>query len=205
MAKTKQKPPRGGEKGPPDSLNRREAAVLADVPLRFVHKAIEEQVIEPKRAPRPEESLDRGDVLAIALIARADLPLRVETKRRINEWVHGFPSDESFAETRELLLSDVMVLRSDAEFGQLAQRLYRYLDGRERHIEIDPEVQGGEPVIAGSRLPVRAVAERITRGDSIDELAEDYPDIPRDAFEAARIYAESHPRRGRPARPWRDA
>jgi uncharacterized protein (DUF433 family) len=179
--------------------------MLADVSLRSVDKAIEEKVVKPSRSSRQATLLDRGDVLAIALIARAGLPLRPQTKRRINEWVHGFPSEKAFEETKELLLSDVLVLRFDTEVHQLAERIYRYLEGRERHIETSSEIQGGEAVIAGTRLPVRAVAERLSRGDSIDSLSEDYPTIPRNAFDAARIYAESHPRRGRPARPWRDA
>lgn len=188
-----------------DSFNRREAAVLADVPLRSVDKAIEERVVKPRRSTRRGTILDRGDVLAIALIARTGLPLRPQAKRKINEWIHGFTSEKEFEETRELLLSDVLVLRSDAKFRHLAERVYRYLEGRERHIESNPGVQGGEPVIAGTRLPVRAVAERMDRGETVAELVEDYPEIPKEAFEAARIYAESHPRRGRPARPWRDA
>lgn len=191
--------------GPAHFLNRREAALLADVSLRSVDKAIEEKVVKPSRATRRGTLLDRADVLAIALIARAELPLSRPTKRRINEWIHGFPPEEAFEETRELLLSDVLVLRFDAELGQLADRLCRYLERRDRHIESSPEIQGGEPVIAGTRLPVRAVAERMRRGDSIENLAEDYPAIPREAFEAVRIYAEAHPRRGRPARPWRDS
>ena len=189
----------------PDSFNRREAAVLAGVPLRSVDKAIEEKVVSPRRSTRRGTLLDRGDVLAIALIARAGLPLRPQTKRRINEWVHGLPSEESFEETKELLLSDVLVLRADAEFGQLAGRVHQYLEGRERHIESNPEIQEGQPVISGTRLTVQAVAERLNRGDSIASLSEDYPGVPPEAFEAARIYAKSHPPRGRPARPWRDA
>lgn len=188
-----------------ESLNRREAALLAEVSLRSVDKAIEEKVVKPRRSPGQGTLLDRHDVLAIALIARAGLPLRPQTKRKINEWVHGFPPEESFVETRELLLSDVLVLRADTELRPLVDRLRYYLERRERHIESNSEIQGGEPVIAGTRLPVRAVAERLNRGDSIDSLAQDYPGIPTDAFEAARIYAEAHPRRGRPARPWRDA
>lgn len=179
--------------------------MLADVSLRSVDKAIEERIVKPSRARRQGTLLDRGDVLALALIARANLPLSRPTKQRINEWIHGFPPDEAFEETKELLLSDVLVLRFDAEFGHLAKRLAHYLENRESHIEVRPGVQGGEPVIAGTRLPVQAVAERLHRGDSIDNLVEDYPGVPSDAFEAARIYAAAHPRRGRPVRPWRDS
>lgn len=185
-------------------LNRREAAALAEVPLRSVNKAIEEEVLEPAQLAPRGRALDRWDVLTLALIARAELPLAPETKRRINEWVHGFPREDKFQEVRELLLTDVLVLRSDVEFGRLAERLYRYLDDRERYVDADPKVQGGEPVIVGTRLPVRTVAARLGAGDTIADLAIEYPEIPAAAFEAARIYAEAHPRRGRPARPWRD-
>jgi len=60
-------------------------------------------------------------------------------------------------------------------------------------------------MISGTRIPVRAVAERLKGGETIDDLLEDYPKVPRKGFEAALIYARAHPRRGRPARPWRDA
>jgi uncharacterized protein (DUF433 family) len=206
-AKARVKDRRGGATclDPAEFLNRREAAMLADVSLRSVDKAIEEKVVRPSRAKAQATLIDRGDVLAIALFARAEVPLSRSTKRRINEWIHGFPSEEAFEETKELLLSDLLVLRLDAEFGQLAGRLRRYLERRKSHIDTSPEIQGGEPVITGTRLPVRSVAERLRRGDPIASLAEDYPGIPMDAFEAARVYAEAHPRRGRPARPWRDA
>jgi uncharacterized protein (DUF433 family) len=48
------------------------------------------------------------------------------------------------------------------------------------------------------------VADRVADGDRVDVLKEDYPDIPKQAFETALIYAESHPARGRPRKPWRE-
>ena len=38
---------------------------------------------------------------------------------------------------------------------------------------------------------------------TIDDLIDDYPEVPREAFEAAEFYAWAHPLRERPsARPW---
>jgi len=186
-------------------FSRREAALLADVSLRSVDKAIEEKVIKPDRSPRQGPALDSGDVLAIALIARAGLPLHAQTKRKINQWVHGVVSEDTANEVKELLLSEVLVLRYDDDARELANRLYGYLQDRERFIESNPSVMGGEPVISGTRIPARAVAVRIDGGESIANLREDYPEVPQEAFEAALTYAQAHPRRGRPARPWRDA
>lgn len=188
-----------------ESFSRREAALLADVSLRSVDKAIEERVVKPSRSSKRVAALDSGDVLAIAMIARAGLPLRAETKRQINQWVHGFLAEDKVDEAKELLLSEVLVLRYDNDARELAERLFAYLETRERFIESNPSVMGGEPVISGTRIPVRAVAVRIDGGESIADLREDYPKVPQEAFEAALTYAQAHPRRGRPARPWRDA
>src|ERR1035441_5874686 len=70
-------------------------------------------------------------------------------------------------------------------------------------VEADPSIRGGEPVIRSTRLGVRAVAQRLDHGDTIGTLAEDYPHIPAEAFLTAYTYARAHPRRGRPAKPWR--
>lgn len=177
---------------------------MAGVSLRAVDKAIEEKAVKVKRTDRHGTLLEKADVLSIALFARAGLPLGPRTKQRINKWVHGCLAGEAFGEPEELPLSDIVVLRSDEAFRRRVEEVRRYLDGRERYIERQPEVHGGAAVVAGTRLPVRSVAERLDRGETIDDLLEDYPGTPRDAFDAARIYAEAHPRRGRPARPWRD-
>ena len=186
----------------PPRFTRREAALFAEVPLRSVDKAIEERVIKPRRVRRAPV-LDSGDVLAIALLARARLPLSAKAKREVNRWVHGIVED-SADQLAELLLSEVLVLRYDETARELAARLSEYFENRERFIASDPEVMGGEAVIAGTRIPVRAVAARLDGGELLSDLREDYPGVSRAAFEAARTYAKAHPRRGRPARPWRD-
>jgi uncharacterized protein (DUF433 family) len=183
-------------------LNRREAAFLADVPLRAVDKAIEEKVARPRRARLRGTALDSDDTVAIAVIAKAGVPLGPSMKKQIRSWTPTFRKQISKAS--ELALSDVVVVRPDSSLRKIARSVDRYLEDRERHIESNPEVRQGEPVIAGTRLPVHAVAERLQRGDSIEQLTEDYPGVPKRAFETARIYAEAHPRRGRPARPWRE-
>lgn len=185
-------------------FTRREAAVLAGVPLKTVDKAIEEKAIKVRRLKKAGTLLDADDVMALAVIGRAGLPLKSQTKRKIRRWLHEAQPYGS-GKAPELSLSDVVVIRLDPEFGALVDQMMRYREDRARFIESNPEIRQGEPVIAGTRLPVRAVAERVKGGDTIDDLIEDYPYIPRKAFQVALIYAQSHPRRGRPARPWRDA
>ena len=59
-------------------------------------------------------------------------------------------------------------------------------------------MQGGRPVIKGARLTVSAIYGRLSSGDTLESLLEEYPEIPREAFEAAFLYGKTHPRVGRP-------
>jgi uncharacterized protein (DUF433 family) len=185
-------------------FSRREAALLAGVPLKTVDKAIEEKIVKARRSRNAGTFLDADDVMALAVIGRTGLALRSQAKRKIRRWLQEAQPYAS-AKKPELQLSDMVVIRLDPAFRDAFKQLSSYREGRERFIESNPEIRQGEPVIVGTRLPVRAVAERVKGGETINGLIEDYPKIPRQAFEAALIYAQTHPRRGRPARPWRDA
>jgi len=184
-------------------FSRREAALLAGVPLKAVDKAIEERVLKARRS-KAGISLDTDDVMTLALLGRAGFPLRAQAKRKIRRWLQ---ESQPYASSNkpELPLSDVVMIRLDPATRAAFKGLSRYWEGRKRFIESTPEIRRGEPVISGTRVPVRAVAERVRGGETIDDLIEDYPKISRRAFEAALLYAQAHPRRGRPARPWRDA
>jgi len=184
-------------------FSRREAALLAGVPLKAVDKAIEEKIVKARRSKPGGTLLDADDVMALAVIGRAGVPLRSQAKRKIRRWLQE-AQPYGPEKSPELQLSDVVVLRLDPGFRDAFTQLSSYREGRERYIESNPEIRQGEPVISGTRIPVRAVAERVKGGDVIDDLIEDYPKVPRKAFEAALIYAQAHPRRGRPVRPWRD-
>jgi uncharacterized protein (DUF433 family) len=73
-----------------------------------------------------------------------------------------------------------------------------------RWIEIRPEVQGGTPVIRGTRITVYSVLGQLDDGDTIDVLVEDNPDIPKEAFEAAAANARENPFVEDPGgKPWR--
>ncbi|MEI7535448.1 MAG: DUF433 domain-containing protein [Verrucomicrobiae bacterium] len=44
---------------------------------------------------------------------------------------------------------------------------------------IDPEILGGEPCFAGTRVQVRALLDYIEGGDTLDEFLEQYPTVSR--------------------------
>ena len=62
------------------------------------------------------------------------------------------------------------------------------------YLEIDPEVMGGEPVIRGTRMPVRGLARIIEAGGTTEQLVEDFPSVPVEAHEFAVAWAAANPR-----------
>jgi uncharacterized protein (DUF433 family) len=127
----------------------------------------------------------------------------VKAKQLVRQWIS---EERPFARSGEqmLKLSEVIVLRLPDPAREIVAEAEAYAADRDRLIVSDPHIFGGQPVIAGTRIPVHTVAERLDSGDTIDVLAEDYPHVDTRAFEVAVRYARTHPRRGRPVKPWRD-
>ncbi len=46
-------------------------------------------------------------------------------------------------------------------------------------IERNPEILGGTPVFAGTRVPVRILMEHLEAGDRLDEFLTDFPTVSR--------------------------
>ena len=55
-------------------------------------------------------------------------------------------------------------------------------------IVIDPEVCGGRPIVAGTRLRVSDVLDALASGDTIDELLADFPYLTREDITACLAY-----------------
>ena len=47
-------------------------------------------------------------------------------------------------------------------------------------IDRNPEILGGTPVFAGTRVPVRILMEHLEAGDRLDEFLVDFPSVSRD-------------------------
>jgi len=53
----------------------------------------------------------------------------------------------------------------------------------------DPAILGGKPIIAGTRISVQLLLEKVRDGWTIDDLLDDYPHLTRDQIVAALTYA----------------
>ncbi len=173
-------------------ITRNEAVELSGTSAAVLNKAIEAKLVPTvKRRQRGLVRAQDVSVLTLFYYLRAIGVAPTGTqKRRLVEWARSTES--------EFELSEAVVVRRPAEVIRAQKATERYIDQRERFLEIDPQVQGGEPVIKGTRIPIRGLAKQIGQGETLEVLGREYDYVDPDAFEFAVRWARANPRRGRP-------
>jgi uncharacterized protein (DUF433 family) len=193
----------------PADLTPREVAELAGVPKRAIEKAIEEKVLPVHTgkiaAMRLGKAADARRLLGVESVAyatlmrrlTADVTLTIAGKRKL---VKALKSHElSRLKTARIEIAPSVTADVGELAGEALERTDRYLKARETWIESVAGIKGGLPVIKGTRITVHSVEARLEHGDSLDEVAAENPDLPREAFEAAVLFAKAHPLAGRPS------
>jgi uncharacterized protein (DUF433 family) len=59
----------------------------------------------------------------------------------------------------------------------------------QKYIRCDPNVLCGKPVIAGTRISVELILEKLASGQTIEQILEDYPHLTEEAIRAAIAFA----------------
>lgn len=59
-------------------------------------------------------------------------------------------------------------------------------------VVIDPGVLGGEPVFAGTRVPVKSLFDHLEAGDSIEEFLDGFPSVKREQVIALLEESKAH-------------
>jgi len=184
------------------AFNRREVADLLGVSLQAIDKAIEQGVVI-RQQKHGETLIEREGLVVMAILGHAKVDLPVRVKQQVRRWVSTQRPHVKRGE-QSLQVSDVITVHLSALVREVVAEAEEYAAARKRFIENNPQIFGGQPVIAGTRIPVNAVARRLEMGDTIETLEDDYPHVDPRAFEVAARYAKTHPRRGRPVKPWRE-
>jgi uncharacterized protein (DUF433 family) len=178
-------------------LTPNEVAVLAGTSKTVVEKALEQKVFGVKRGRASRRLLPLHAVALAAAIKSLGRRLTVHDKRLMARKLAVL--SPSALKTAEIEVAPAVVMFVGSLARDAVERAERYATDRDTFIETAEGVQGGRPVIKGTRLTVSAIHGRVTSGDTVEILMEDYPDIPRGAFETALLYARTHPQVGRPA------
>ena len=56
-------------------------------------------------------------------------------------------------------------------------------------IQSNPNIMMGKPVIAGTRITVELIIEKLAAGESVEQLLEAYPHLTRESIQAALEFA----------------
>ena len=58
-----------------------------------------------------------------------------------------------------------------------------------QHIEINPKIMMGKPVVKGTRITVELILEKLSVGETEDDILEAHPHISREDIKAALAFA----------------
>lgn len=59
----------------------------------------------------------------------------------------------------------------------------------EARIQSDPAVMMGKPVVAGTRITVELILEKLAAGETVDDLLDAHPRLTREGIQAALAFA----------------
>jgi uncharacterized protein (DUF433 family) len=65
-------------------------------------------------------------------------------------------------------------------------------------IKTDPAVMMGKPVVAGTRITVELILEKLAAGETVEQILEAHPRLTRQAVSAALLYAVKNLPNGSP-------
>ncbi len=183
-----------------ETVNVREASFVAGVPVKTVNKAIDEARLRRGVVRRRHErSLNRRDVLLLALDKELERRISSEIRPSVRASFLKALTTPDHQAGIEVRLGDSLVLSIDLK--AIAQRIDHRWERLSRALDTiveDPEIQAGAPTFRGTRVLVWPVIDALKAGDSEAELLDHYPALTREKLEAAKLYAEVRPRRGRP-------
>lgn len=62
-------------------------------------------------------------------------------------------------------------------------------DTQEKLIQVDPGIMMGKPVLAGTRITVELILEKLAAGEAIEQILVEHPRVTREAIQAALAFA----------------
>jgi uncharacterized protein (DUF433 family) len=181
-----------------ENLTPAEAAVVAGVSMRDVHRVIDEHILpECLYAVGGARSFRSDACVFIAFYFEAANRLTSEERQR----AIALASRHSPGEKSTKVVRDGFLTIDFAPFWTNVDKRLQLLNAARDQVSTDDGILGGIPVISGTRVPVYDVAASVAAGFPIDRILSAYPSLNRDQVELAAVFAEANPQRGRPKQP----
>jgi uncharacterized protein (DUF433 family) len=186
-----------------------EAAVVSGVPVKTVHREIDDGPLKAKRKKSGgKRSLREQDLFYLAVAKGLDtrlVQLTSEGKDTLHDAIVMYCRKPGSAKREFSLFGGGLSLDLKRVLEEVRSRV-EHLERARRLVVEDPEIRGGEPCIRGTRIGVYEVASMLEQGATEEEILQGYPSLKREQLELAKIFAQAYPRKGRPpCHPWRQA
>ena len=168
-----------------------QAAMIIEKPSQILQKTIERAPVKPtlaRRGGRRIYVLELRDL--VFFCAFDDLKDGITS----NKQVELYKALKSMPTQAEIGSVDVGSLRYD--FKPYVRKVKRNIEATERLLRFIDRT-GDEPVIKGTDINAYRIAA-LHDGMTADEILRDYPSLSEQQVRAAKAYAESHPKSGRP-------
>jgi uncharacterized protein (DUF433 family) len=188
----------------------KEAAAIADVPELFVRKAIVQKAVRPRRVSAGRAVRHRfgvNDMLFLKVISEFPFDLPRRDKDALRSLLEGKQTRAGkWSKTKTDFVARngdlVIVLKCKDVRSRLSRDLATYRRGVKRIVS-DPEIMAGEPVFAGTRIPLAHISGLFAKGVRREEIVEDYPALSRADLDFAAIHSKMKRNPGRPPKPLR--
>lgn len=181
-----------------ETLTPAEAAVVAGVSVRDVHRVIDERILpESFYDIRATRSFKSEACVFIAFYFGAADRLTSEERQRAIALASRHSSD---AQSHTKIVRDEFLTIDLASFWKSVDERMARLSAARAQVSVDNEILSGTPVIRGTRVPVYDVAASVVAGIPMDRILSSYPSLNREQVELAALFVEANPQRGRPKR-----
>ena len=174
-------------------LSANEAACVTGVPLKQVHRIIDTGLLGSAADTRNgSRVILRGGLVGLKLAHEMTDFFTLDGRRRLVRYLFDNPKAK-VARDRSVSV-DIRLMKSEVRSGLSSLARAR------RSITTDEAVLGGAACIKGTRIPAHDIADMLANGDDSRAIREAYPALGEEQIEAAALYAQAYPRRGRPRR-----
>ncbi|SFG43294.1 Uncharacterized conserved protein, DUF433 family [Duganella sp. CF458] len=197
-----------------------EAAYIADVTDRDVHRAIDEQIVPDGFIQLSNgRRLSRLAAAFIAFYYKTETMFTASMRKRVLNTIadqvtnsgnlivteHELRTLLNRAETKSVLHFSTEEAESavSVDFSKYISVVFKRSEEVERAllaISSSEDVMGGLPVFRGTRVPVDSILASIENGVELSRIKDSYPFLSDELIKYAKIYSRVRPRRGRPRR-----
>jgi uncharacterized protein (DUF433 family) len=186
-----------------------EAAALAMVEIRDVHRAFDEHLLPEALlgGAGASRQVARGAVPLLAFYFRTAGILQADARKAVIRHVAAGGRTGALRRVAALRRSHHPMPVGDGVSADLRPFIAetdaraKLLEGAREMAVFDPEVLGGsEPVVRGTRVPVRDVAAAVSAGLLLADILASYPGLTAEQVDLAALYASVERPRGKPRR-----